>query len=265
MPVPDLALLVEAAEAAGQVALGYWRRTPRVWDKPGDAGPVTEADIAVNDLLAARLRGARPDYGWLSEETPDTPARLGAQRCFIIDPIDGTRAFIAGEESFAHSLAVAEAGQIIAAVVHLPAKGLTYAASLGQPAVLNGAPLAASPVTDPAAATILAARSAFEADHWHGAVPPLRRAFRPSIAYRLCLVAEGRFDAMMTLRPTWEWDIAAGDLIARQSGALVTDRHGEALRFNAPHPTARGVLAAGAGLHPVLMAKLRLPGGGERG
>ena len=90
MPERDLALLTEAARDAGRIALRYWRKNPQVWDKGGEHGPVTEADLAVNDMLKARLLAARPGYGWLSEETPDDAARLACETVFIIDPIDGT-------------------------------------------------------------------------------------------------------------------------------------------------------------------------------
>ena len=114
MPARDLALLTEAAREAGRIALRYWRNSPQVWDKGGEHGPVTEADLAVNDMLKAKLLAARPDYGWLSEETPDSADRLAVDTVFIVDPIDGTRAFIAGEETFAHSLAVVQRGKVTA-------------------------------------------------------------------------------------------------------------------------------------------------------
>ena len=90
--------------------------------------------------------------------------------------------------------------------------------------------------------------------HWPGGVPDLKRSFRPSLAYRLCLVAQGRFDAMLAFRPTWEWDIAAGALIAARAGAVATDGAGAALLFNAADPRTNGVLVAGPGLHAELMA-----------
>jgi voltage-gated potassium channel Kch len=121
LPAHDLALLTEAALKAGEIAMRFWKRSPKSWDKGGGHGPVTEADLDVNEMLAAKLLAARPDYGWLSEETEDGAARLAAERVFIIDPIDGTRAFMAGEDTFAHSLAVAEHGRVTAAVVYLPA------------------------------------------------------------------------------------------------------------------------------------------------
>ena len=256
MPERDLALLTDAALRAGEIALRYWKQEPKAWDKGGGHGPVTEADLAVNDMLAVMLRAARPVYGWLSEETEDSAERQTAERVFIVDPIDGTRAFLAGEETFAHSLAVAEGGRVTAAVVYLPALDRLYTACDHGPALCDGVPIAASPQTGVAGARVLATQSNFAPELWPGGVPDVKRSFRTSLAYRLCLVAEGRFDGMLTLRDAWEWDIAAGALIAERAGARVTDRHGATIRFNAPHPQAAGVFAAGPGLHAGLMARL---------
>lgn len=253
----DLDLLTEAAQAAGEIALRYWRRSPQVWDKGGGAGPVSEADLAVNVMLHAHLGAARPDYGWLSEETPDDRARLATDVCFIVDPIDGTRAFLDGAPDFAHGLAVARAGRIAAAVVYLPAQGRLYAATDAGPATLNGRPLACSLKADADDATLLTARANLDPEHWSGGhPPPVRRLFRASLAWRLCLVAEGAFDAMMTLKPTWEWDAAAGSLIAARAGAAVTDRTGAAPVFNSPAARLNGCIAAAPGVHRDLIARL---------
>lgn len=256
MPESDLDLLIRAALAAGEIAQAYRARGAHVvTEKPDGAGPVTEADLAVNRMLEGLLRSARPDHGWLSEESADDPARLGADQCFIVDPIDGTRAFIAGDPGFAHSLAIARGGEVVAAVVHLPAKALTYAAEVGTAATLNGAPIRASAALSEVGASVLAARPAMDRAHWPGGVPPVNRAFRTSLAWRLCLVAEGRFDAMLTLRDTWEWDVAAGMLIAGQAGAVVSDASGARLRFNAPHPQTAGIIAAAPALHSQLIQR----------
>ncbi|SEM92004.1 myo-inositol-1(or 4)-monophosphatase [Pseudorhodobacter antarcticus] len=250
----DLALLVDAARAAGAIALRYFKRDPQVWDKGDGAGPVTEADLAVNAMLVERLRTARPGYGWLSEETPDSADRLTAERVFIIDPIDGTRAFIDGQDSFAHSLAVVERGVVVAGAVFIPAKNRMYGATLDGPATCNGAVIAASAPGGVAGATVLTSKPNMADMHWPGGVPGVERAFRPSLAYRLCLVAEGRFDAMLAFRATWEWDIAAGALIAARAGAVASDGRGAALRFNAADPRTDGVVVAGPALHGALMA-----------
>lgn len=256
MPVPDLALISDAARAAATIAMRFWRRDPQVWDKGADHGPVTEADLAVNEYLKTTLLSARPDYGWLSEETPDDPARLHTHRQFIIDPIDGTRAFIAGEDNFAVSIAVTEGGRVIAGAVMMPAKDRLYAAALGGPALRNGEAVQASPRQDLTGARILATKSNMTADHWPGGVPDLHRSFRTSLAYRLCLVAEGRHDGMLTFRDTWEWDIAAGVLICACAGAAVSDRHGKPLVFNEAHPKTAGVIAAAPGVHRAITARL---------
>lgn len=256
MPEGDLALLTEAARQAGRIALRYWKRDPQVWDKGGEHGPVSEADLAVNDMLKATLLAARPDYGWLSEETPDDLARLACKRVFIIDPIDGTRAFIAGEENFAHSLAVATAGQITAAVVYLPALDRLYTATQSGPALRDGQPIVASTRSDLPGADILTTKANLDPAQWPGGVPDIKRSFRASLAYRLCLAAEGRHDGMLTLRDTWEWDIAAGSLIATRAGAMVTNRHGTALRFNTETALSKGVLTFPQLLHGQVMAHL---------
>jgi len=247
LPGTDLALLIETVQAAGDIARGFFKRDPQIWDKGGGAGPVTEADLAVNEHLAQVLGGARPDYGWLSEETEDDTSRLTTERQFVVDPIDGTRAFIEGSSNWAHSVAVVENGQPIAAVVYLPISDLLYTAEAGKGAHLNGAPIRASDRDLGHGATVLSNKASFADQNWATGVPPdgLERHFRSSLAYRLSLVAQGRFDAMMTLRPTWEWDIAAGQLIVTESGGSVTDPTGNPLCLNNEHPQVPGVVAGG--------------------
>lgn len=257
MPGPDLLLLIEAAEAAGAIARRHFGARPARWDKGGGLGPVSEADLEIDAMLRARLLAARPGYGWLSEESPDDPARLGAEAIFIVDPIDGTRAFLEGQRAFAHALAVAEGGRVTAAVVHLPLMGLTYTAEAGRGAWLNAAPIAAAARSRAGPARLLVGSSQLDPALWPGGLPPVERHFRHSLAWRLCLVAEGAFDGTVTLREAWHWDVAAGALIASEAGARVTDREGRLLRFNTPRPVAAGVIAAPEALHADLAARLR--------
>lgn len=259
MPESDIALLIGAARRSGGIAKRYFRQNPDVTDKPDGAGPVTAADLAVNAMLEGYLQAARPDYGWLSEETEDNADRLHSARQFVIDPIDGTRAFVEGNKDWAHSLAIVENGRPVAAAVYLPMHDMMFAAGVKAGATLNGNSIR---VTDPAMdkAEILGAKPNFDARFWKGGhVPPVKRAFRSSLAYRLCLVAQGRFDGMMTLRPSWEWDIAAGALIVQEAGGAITDQCGATLRFNNPHPQVPGVLGAGARLHSELLVRLEPP------
>jgi myo-inositol-1(or 4)-monophosphatase len=256
LPEPDLALLEAAAREAGAVALRHFSgpRTPR--EKPGGHGPVTEADLEIDRLLHARLTGARPGYGWLSEEREDDPARLAAERVFIVDPLDGTRDFIAGGRAWGHALAVAERGRVLASVMFLPRLDRLYGAAAGQGARLNGRPIAASTRAELDGARILAARSQLQPEHWPGGPPRVEHASRPALVYRLCLVGEGRFDAALTFRSVWEWDAAAGALIAAEAGAVVSDGKGAPLTFNSPRPQVPGLIAAGPALHGAILARL---------
>ncbi|MFW5642344.1 MAG: inositol monophosphatase family protein [Roseicyclus sp.] len=254
MPAPEaeLRLLIEAARTAGEIARTHFRAKPEIWTK-GDDSPVTEADIAIDRVLRTDLLAARPDYGWLSEETEDDATRLQAERCFILDPIDGTRAFIDGQTSFAHAIAIAEDGEVVAGVVYLPMKDKLYAAARGMGATLNGAPIRVSGTMGARGASLLATRAMLEDRHWRGGAPPVARVHRPSLAYRLALVAEGHFDGMVTFRDTWEWDIAAGAILVTEAGGLLTDGVGETPFFNRPVPHVPGLMAAGPGLHRTLL------------
>jgi myo-inositol-1(or 4)-monophosphatase len=256
LPERDLLLLIDAALEAGRSATGFSGPTAQSWDKADGAGPVTEADLAVNTMLEDRLQSARPDYGWLSEETDDSTARLTKDRVFIVDPIDGTRSFIAGAKTWAHALAVAEQGVVIAGVIFLPMLGLMYSAAVGKGAFLNGEPITPSDQAVLNDAEILATKHNLDPKHWSGEVPGFTRSHRPSLAYRMALVAQGQFDGMITLHPCWEWDIAAGDLILREAGAICTDKTGKALKFNNSHPKVNGVIAGGQAVQNQVLAAL---------
>ncbi|MBY4894464.1 3'(2'),5'-bisphosphate nucleotidase CysQ [Rhodobacteraceae bacterium N5(2021)] len=256
-PEEDLKLLIDAALRAGEIAKQHFGTDLKVYDKGVD-DPVTVADIAIDAMLHDTLRAARPDYGWLSEETEDTDVRLSHEHVFICDPIDGTRAFIEGGKSFSHSLSVVRDGAVTAAAVFLPMHDKMYAAHLGGGSTLNNSPVRVTQTTTLADATALTTKGNMQPSHWHGDVPVIGRAYRPSLAYRMSLVGEGRFDAMMTFRPTWEWDIAAGALIIAEAGGVVTDGFGRPLQFNGPSAQVDGVLAASGDVHAQLLER-RVP------
>lgn len=258
-PEADRALLVEAAAAAGAIALRFFRRDPGVWEKDGGLGPVTEADLAVDRALAQRLRAARPDYGWLSEETTDGPERLSRRRVFIVDPIDGTRAFVAGETGWCVALAVVEAGRPIAAAALFPALGVLYAAARGAGATRGDRPLRASACAALDGARVVANAAMLDPGHWPGGPPRVERRFRASMIHRLCRVGEGSEDAMLTFRKVWEWDAAAGALIAEEAGCVVTDGAGAPIRFNAESARHEGLIVAPPALHAALLERRRPP------
>lgn len=256
MQAADLALITDAIRMAGRVATSFVGQTAQSWEKPDGAGPVTEADLAVNAMLEAVLRSARPDYGWLSEETEDSTQRLGQDTVFIIDPIDGTRSFVEGSRTWAHSIAIAHHGEITAGAVYLPMRDMLFTAAKGTGAYLNGAPIRASSESDLNTASVLAAKPTVDPKHWPDGVPRFAHAHRPSLAYRLGLVAEARFDAMLTFRQTWEWDIAAGAILVAEAGGKCTDKKGRPLRFNNEAPFLDGVIAGGTEIHGALMASV---------
>jgi myo-inositol-1(or 4)-monophosphatase len=251
----DLALIRAAADAAGRIAMAHFRQPLLVEEKPGGLGPVSAADLAIEAMLRETLLAARPGYGWLSEEAAEDPARATAERVFIVDPIDGTRSFIAGQSGFGVAIAVADPAGLAAGVFHMPAKARTYAARRGGGAQRNGAALRVSTRTALEGAAALTAAAQLEPTLWPGGPPPVDRHYRQALIYRLCLVAEGRFDAVITLRETWEWDAAAGALIAQEAGALVATRGGGPV-WNTPGRRLPGVIVAGAGLHGQIMTRL---------
>lgn len=253
----DLTLIADAARAAGDIALDAFGRQIKSWDKGGNAGPVTEADLAIDKMLAERLQFARPDYGWLSEETEDAPERLTRERVFVVDPIDGTRSFMEGGRDWGHSIAVVEGDQVIAGAVFMPKHDTLYTASLGGGAFRDGEPIRSGDCCTCSDATILCSKANLNETYWaSGTPPPFTRTFRSSLAYRLCLVARGRFDGMLSLRPTWEWDVAAGCLIVTEAGGCVRDAQGNAPRFNQPAAKLPGLIAGSEPVCGEILAEL---------
>ncbi len=251
----DLALIETAVREAGAIARGYFKGEYRHWDK-GRGQPVTEADLAVDRHLHESLIGARPDYGWLSEESAESLDRRSADRTFIVDPIDGTVAFLKGRPHFSISVALAEEGRPIAAVVYNPITEEFFSANAGHGAFHNGVAIRVSGRQSIAHCRMLAPRSSFELPS-RAAWPEMHVEQRNSIAYRLALVASGEFDAMLSLTAKHDWDLAAGDLILNEAGGRFTDHRGAALRYNQAVPIQGPVVGAGLPLHGLLLDRLR--------
>lgn len=239
----DLGLIRAAAAAAGDIALRYFKRDPEVWMKNGTS-PVSEADYAVDRFLRETLLSARPDYGWLSEETADGAARLSARRVFVVDPIDGTRAFLDGRSTWCVSVAVVEDGVSICGVLDCPAKKTVFAAESAGGAWQDGRSIAVSPGRE---RPVIGGPKGLLAD-----LPPRIRdrmvdvPYIPSLAYRLALVANGEFDATFVKPNSHDWDLAAADVILREAGGRILDHHGQPPRY-AKAEVAHGALAAGSG------------------
>ena len=252
--IQDLNLIRDAARAAGDLALAERARGLKIWSKP-DRSPVTHADEAVDALLRDILLGARPDYGWLSEETADGPERLSRERIFIVDPIDGTVAYMKNTPWWCIPIAVVENGLPVAAVIHAPALDETFVATRGGGAFLNDRPITASDVTTLDDASVLADARLLEGPIWPEPWPVMRFEKRNAIAYRMALVAAGAFDAAIALTPKWDWDIAAGALIAEEAGGRVSDHHGRPWLFNRADPRQSSLICAAPALHPLIVRR----------
>lgn len=235
----DLELIRVAAEEAGKIAMGYFGRDPEVWMKAG-VSPVSEADYAVDAFLKGSLGAARPDYGWLSEETADTPDRLTAQRTFVVDPIDGTRAFLERKDVWCVSIAVVEEGRPLAGVLDCPAREEVYVAAPGRGATLNGAPIR---VREPGRAPAVAGPNSLVKalpQRWQ---PERGHPYIPSLAYRIAMLARGALDGTFVKANSHDWDLAAADLILAEAGGVIVDSAGRRLLYaGADH--SHGMLAA---------------------
>lgn len=252
----DHALLCRAVHEAGEAALAMFEGGFEVREKaPGD--PVTDADIAVDAALRKTLCGARPQYGWLSEESTGGPDRLRAGRTWVVDPIDGTRVFVERGREWAVSAALVEAGRPVAACVYNPARGAFFDARKGAGTRRNGRPVRTSCVATMAISSLGSSRRELERSLWRGKVSEARIFTMDAIAWRLALVAGRSLDGMVSLRPKSDWDIAAGDLLIAEAGGKATTAGGETLLYNGADTLKReGLVAANRYLHRELLARL---------
>ncbi len=255
-PKQDLALLVEAAKAAGALSLDYFGQPVKQWSKDDDT-PVSEADIAVDNLLHDILRTARPDYGWLSEETEDDRERLRKSRVFVVDPIDGTRAFLKGRPHYCVSLAVVEDGQPIAAALFNPATNEMFTAILNGGAFLNGAPITPGDRAEISGAHLIGHESLYRHPSWPEPWPDeLKISNINSIAYSVALVAAGKMDGSVSLTGKSDWDLAAADLIMREAGGKATTHMGDTYTYNQSKTRHLNIISGGNAMHKALLAKV---------
>ncbi|MEF2551459.1 3'(2'),5'-bisphosphate nucleotidase CysQ [Aurantimonas sp. A2-1-M11] len=222
----DLDLLKAAAIEAGEIALGFFRRDPQVWWKEGNS-PVSEADFAVDLMLRDTLVGARPDYGWVSEEMqPDDARNISANRFFVVDPIDGTRAYLRGENTWCVSIAMVEDGRPVAGVIAAPAMGEIFEVTADGAPLMNGAPCAVSQPGEGEPLRLAMPDSMRKRVESSGGEAFVSEPAVPSLAYRLALVASGRLDGTLIRPRASDWDIAAADLLIERAGGLLCGRAG---------------------------------------
>jgi len=253
--VRDADLLKATVREAGALALSLFRTELKNWTK-GVSSPVSEADIAVNDLLEVRLRSATPDYGWLSEESADDEHRLAKRLVWIVDPIDGTRGYLAGREDWCVSVALVEDTAPLLAAVFAPASNEFFFAGRGQGATRNDIPLQATSGTVMDFSRVAGPKPLVE----RLKTSPGDIVLHPrigSLALRLCRVAQGRLDAAFAGGQSRDWDLAAANLIVQEANGNMTALSGEAILYNR-REVAHGVLvAAGRDRHASIVSYFR--------
>ena len=247
----DLALVLEAAKHAAAIAMTYFRRAPEITIK-GDASPVTEADLAIDVYLHDFLRGARPSYGWLSEEREDDGSRHQAARSFVVDPIDGTRAFIAETDEWCISIGLVEAGRPVVGVLFCPVSGAVYTAIQGGGAFLNGIQLEPENRQN-FEFCIAGPKPLIRALQEQSTKPIKSMPYVPSLALRLAMVAEGSLDATLVKPESAFWDIAAADVIVDEAGRQLLNLDGTQVDYAAKSPKLGPMLAtSNSHIEPIL-------------
>lgn len=242
-----------AAAEAGRLALSMFRNNVRSWNKENQS-PVSDADLAVDAFLRERLTAIDPSIGWLSEETADAPERLARDLIWIVDPIDGTRSFLAGREDWAVCVALVEKGRPVAAAIELPATSESFAAWKGRGATRNDKAIMAGRRLHLENATVARPAMLNEAAASAGiaAAPPRIH----SIAVRLSRVATGELDGALAGKNAHDWDLAAPDLLVHEAGGRMTDAAGLVPVYNRAIPVHGALIAAGSELHPLLLSAL---------
>jgi myo-inositol-1(or 4)-monophosphatase len=248
----DLKLLEDTVRAGGDIARKFYGGDYKRWNKDGGS-PVTEADLAVNKYLCETLLAARPEYGWLSEESADDPSRLSRNHVFVVDPIDGTIAFLKNRPHFTICAAVVVDGRPCCGAIYNPITDELYSARSGNGAHRNGAPIHVAGRERLAECAMLGDRTQLTRAPW----PALHVENRNSVAYRLMLVADGSADASVSLSAKRDWDLAAADIILHEAGGLLTDACGTMLGYNRDSTIQASLVAANPALHAEIIALLR--------
>jgi myo-inositol-1(or 4)-monophosphatase len=243
---------IVAARAAGAIIRAVYETKYAVSYKSSDS-PVTIADRDANQKIHEMLQGAFPEYGWLSEETADSPARLSSQRVWVVDPMDGTKEFIEKIPEFAVSIGLIEAGIPVLGVVYNPILDQLFWAVRDQGAWCADRRLHVSQTARLADALILSSRSETKRGEWKDFTSLLQTRPMGSIAYKLASIANGEADASFTLVPKNEWDICAGTLLVEEAEGMVTSLTGKPVIFNQPQTLLPGLVASNGKLHAQLL------------
>jgi myo-inositol-1(or 4)-monophosphatase len=252
----ELLLLTKAIREGGKRAMELALKGFDVHIKD-DRSPVTTADLEVNRVIRDMQETHFPDDGWLSEESPDDPARLGKTRVWIVDPIDGTKAYVNKLPEYCISVGLVEAGMPVLGAIYNPSTDELFTAIVGQGLRLNGEPVVPELPAE-GQAQVLVNPIEYRRGRWRDLDGQIQRHRMLSIAHALALVAAGRMQAAVKTDAENEWDLAAGVLLVQESGGTVTDAEGRPFIFNQATPRFRGVIAvaatAAAELRPLLQS-----------
>jgi myo-inositol-1(or 4)-monophosphatase len=229
----------------GRRALAALGGRVRVGHKDGGQ-LVTDADRAVNEILLRTL--PRDGEGWLSEETSDDAGRLGCERVWVVDPLDGTQEFVAGLPEWCISIGLVERGRPVAGGICNPATDELFLGSLEDGVTLNGRAVRVRSRDSLDGAEVLASRSEVKRGEWELPGAPFRIVPMGSVAYKMARVAAGLTDATWTLSPKHEWDVAAGTALVLAAGGTVCKPGGAPPTFNQAHPWLEGLLAVPSGM-----------------
>jgi len=240
---PLLPGVLELVQQAGAAILPFWRQGVQVVEK-ADASPVTAADLAAHRVLADGLQALDASIPVLSEEDADIALseRAGWDRWWLVDPLDGTKEFIADSEEFTVNVALIERGQVVFGVVGIPASGVIYYGGSGLGAWranLGGEPQAIAVRDTPASGlTVVASRrhgSAEQEQLLAALVARFGDIERISVgsSLKFCQLAEGSADFYPRLAPTSQWDTAAAQGVLEGAGGVVLTLQGESLRYEA--------------------------------
>jgi myo-inositol-1(or 4)-monophosphatase len=236
------------------LASSYFKASPKAFTK-SDGSQVSEADLAVDAVLKLDLTTRRKDYGWLSEESPDDRSRLKHSRVWMVDPIDGTGAFLREIPEWTISVALVENGVPVIGVVYNPESGEFFHAIRGAGAFLNETPIQTTDQTTLEGARVIASGGLFRKKIWENPWPDVTARWVNSVAYRLALVADGTGDATISLTPKAEWDLAAAAVIVEEAGGVITDHLGKSHKYNSENPKFPSLVASGKALHPALIER----------
>jgi myo-inositol-1(or 4)-monophosphatase len=250
----DYELLKTAVRKAGALANSYFKQEVEVQQK-ADGSEVSEADLAVDAALKLELMTRRKDYGWLSEESPDDRSRLKHARVWMIDPIDGTSAFLRHIPEWTVSAALVEDGVPMIGVIYNPASDEFFHAMRGHGAFLNDEPIRVSDRATLQGAEMIASGGLFKKKIWQEPWPEVTARWVNSVAYRLALVAAGTGDATVSLTAKAEWDLAAAAVIMDEAGGITTDHRGNPHSYNRETPRFPSLVASGKALHPLLIER----------